>query len=78
MRLHVAFKSTERLRRQMLALSRRYRMSKKKPFTPDPGEASDWGSHSQTQEPWKGNPEKEQRSGEKKHDLEKWRESDTH
>lgn len=53
-------------------------MNTKKPVTPDPGEKTDWGSHSQTQEPWKGNPEKEQRSGEKKHDLEKWRESDTH
>ena len=78
MRLHVAFKSAERLRRRMLALSRRYRMSRKKPVTPDPGEASDWGSHAQTKEPWKGNPEKEQRSGDRKHDLEKWHESNTH
>jgi len=53
-------------------------MSTKKPVTPDPGEPTDWGSHAQTKEPWKGNPEKEQRSGDKKHDLEKWRQSDTH
>jgi hypothetical protein len=65
MRLQVAFKSAERLRERMLALTRRYRMSRKKPVTPDPGEASDWGSHAQTKEPWKGNPEK-------------WQESDTH
>jgi hypothetical protein len=69
----------------MLALSRRYAMPRKKPATPgnkpvsqDLGERSDWGSHAQTKEPWKGNPEKEQRSGDKKHDLEKWHESDTH
>ncbi len=78
MRLHVAFKSAERLRRKMLALSKRYRMTRKKPVTPDPCESSDWGSHAQTHEPWKGNPEKEQQSGEKKHDLEKWHESNTH
>lgn len=53
-------------------------MTRKKPASPDPGERSDQGSHAQTQEPWKGNPEKEQRSGDKKHDLEKWQESDTH
>lgn len=78
MRLHVAFKSAERLRRRMLSLTRRYRMARKKPVTPDPGERSDWGSHAQTKEPWKGNPEKEQRSDDKKPDLEKWQESNTH
>jgi hypothetical protein len=51
---------------------------KKKPVTPDRGERSDWGSHAQTREPWKGNPEKEQRSGEEKPDLEKWHETNTH
>ena len=50
----------------------------KKPTTKDPGRASDWGSHAQTDKPWKGNPEKEQRSDEAKPDLEKWQESDTH
>jgi hypothetical protein len=51
---------------------------KKKPVTPDRGERTDWGSHVQTREPWKGNPEKEQRSGEEKPDLEKWQQSKTH
>ncbi|MGL6061612.1 MAG: hypothetical protein ACRC1G_13120, partial [Bradyrhizobium sp.] len=57
---------------------RRFGMTRKKPASPDPGERSDQGSHAQTNEPWKGNPEKEQRSGDKKHDLKKWQESDTH
>jgi hypothetical protein len=50
----------------------------KKPVTPDPGEQTDWGSHAQTNEPWKGNPEKEQRPGDRKPDLEKWHETKTH
>jgi hypothetical protein len=50
----------------------------KKPATSDPGDRTDWGSHAQTNEPWKGNPEKEQRSNDKKLDLEKWNESKTH
>ena len=51
---------------------------KPKPVTPDSGRSSDWGSHAQTDKPWKGNPEKEQRSGyDKKPDLEKWHESNT-
>jgi hypothetical protein len=36
------------------------------------------GSHAQTNEPWKGNPEKEQRSGTKKSDPDKWQETNTH
>ena len=39
---------------------------------------TDWGSHCQTHEPWKGNPEKEQRPSDRKPDLEKWHESNTH
>jgi hypothetical protein len=50
----------------------------KKPVTPDPGDRTDWGSHAQTREPWKGNPEKEQRPGDGKPDLEKWHETKTH
>ena len=51
---------------------------KRKPVTPDRGRESDWGSHTQTDKPWKGNPEKEQRSlDDEKPDLEKWRESNT-
>jgi hypothetical protein len=52
-------------------------MSKEKP-TDDPRQQTDWGSHKQTDKPWKGNPEKEQRSGESKPDLEKWHETNTH
>ena len=52
-------------------------MSKERP-NDDPREQSDWGSHAQTDEPWKGNPEKEQRPGETKADLEKWQKSNTH
>ena len=50
----------------------------RKPVTSDPGDQTDWGSHAQTREPWKGNPEKEQRSGDKELDLEKWHDSKTH
>jgi hypothetical protein len=52
-------------------------MSKEKP-TDDPRQQTDWGSHKQTDKPWKGNPEKEQRSGASKPDLEKWHETNTH
>ena len=53
-------------------------MSKETPKT-DPRDRSDWGSHKQTDKPWKGNPEKEQRNDdEKKLDLEKWQKSNTH
>jgi hypothetical protein len=55
----------------------RYPMSKEKP-TDDPRQKTDWGSHEQTDKPWKGNPEKEQRPGSEKHDLEKWHETNTH
>ena len=52
-------------------------MSKESP-TDDPRRQTDWGSHSQTHEPWKGNPEKEQRSGTKKSDPDKRQETNTH
>ncbi|WP_198024751.1 hypothetical protein [Bradyrhizobium sp. Cp5.3] len=52
-------------------------MSKKRP-NDDPRQQNDWGSHSQTKKPWKEKPEKEQRSGEAKPDLEKWHETNTH
>jgi hypothetical protein len=42
-------------------------MSKETPKN-DPRERTDWGSASQTDKPWKGNPEKEQRSGTQKSD----------
>lgn len=52
-------------------------MSKEKP-TDDPRDRNDAGSHAQTDKPWKGNPEKEQRSGDAKPDLEKWQTTNTH
>jgi hypothetical protein len=54
-------------------------MSKETPKT-DPRERTDWGSPKQTDKPWKGNPEKEQRNDDTKPDLdiEKWQESSTH
>jgi hypothetical protein len=51
-------------------------MSKETPE--DDPRQNDQGPHSQTNEPWKGNPEKEQRSGTKKSDPDKWQESNTH
>jgi hypothetical protein len=44
----------------------------------DPRQKTDQGSHSQTDQPWKGNPEKEQRNDDTKIDLEKWQETNTH
>ena len=32
----------------------------------------------QTDKPWQGNPEKDQKPGDTRPDLEKWRNSDTH
>lgn len=52
-------------------------MSREKP-NDDPRQKTDWGSHKQTDKPWKEKPEKDQRSGLVKHDLEKWHETDTH
>ena len=51
-------------------------MSKESPLD-DPRQKTDQGSHSQTDKPWKGNPEKEQRN-EAEIDLEKWHRSGTH
>src|SRR4051812_6865281 len=55
----------------------RYGMSKESPLD-DPRQKTDQGSHSQTDKPWEGNPEKEQRSGTKKSDPDKWQETNTH
>jgi hypothetical protein len=40
-----------------------------------PAGKSDHASHKQTDKPWKGNPEKEQRNDDAKIDLEKWHET---
>ena len=52
-------------------------MSKETPKD-DPRQQSDWTSTKQTDEPWKAPPEKEQTSGVKPADLEKWNETSTH
>jgi len=44
----------------------------------DPREKTDWGSTKQTDEPWKGPPEKEQQGFAKKDDLERWQRTNTH
>jgi hypothetical protein len=67
----------ERSRRSALGVEEVRAMSKETPKD-DPRQRTDRGSHSQTKEPWKGNPEKEQQTGGPKHDLEKWHESVTH
>ena len=52
-------------------------MSKETPKD-DPRHSNDQGSHKQTDKPWKGNPEKEQRNDNAKIDLDKWHETNTH
>jgi hypothetical protein len=52
-------------------------MSKETPKD-DPRQRSDWASTKQTDKPWEGNSEKEQRSGAKKSDPDKWQETNTH
>jgi hypothetical protein len=52
-------------------------MNKETPSN-DPRQKTDWKSPKQTDEPWKGNPEKEQRPGGPPPDLEEWQESSTH
>jgi hypothetical protein len=52
-------------------------MSKETPVD-DPRQQTDRGSQKQTDKPWKGSPEKEQRPSGQKPDLENWRETNTH
>jgi hypothetical protein len=52
-------------------------MSKENPLD-DPRQQTDWNSPKQTDKPWKGNPEKEQRPGGPPPDLEEWERSNTH
>jgi hypothetical protein len=45
----------------------------------DPRQRTDWPSKRQTDEPWEGNPGKEQAAPDRhKADLEKWQRTDTH
>lgn len=47
--------------------------------TDDPRQRTDEAGNSQTKEPWKGNPEKDQRTDHgSRIDLEKWQDSKTH
>ena len=52
-------------------------MSKETPKD-DRRQKSNQAFHRQTDEPWKGNPDKEQRNDDAKIDLEKWYETNTH
>jgi hypothetical protein len=51
--------------------------SREKP-TDDPRQQTDWKNTKQTDKPWKGPVEKEQKPGGPPPDLEKWHESNTH
>lgn len=44
----------------------------------DPRRKTDWPTTKQSDEPWKGNPEKEQRNDDTDIDLEKWHRTNTH
>jgi hypothetical protein len=52
-------------------------MSKETPKD-DPRQKTDWSTTKQTDEPWKGPPEKDQFDPKEKPDLEKWNDSKTH
>jgi hypothetical protein len=56
---------------------RRCLMSKETPAD-DPRQKTDTGSLKQTDKPWKGPPEKEQKPSDHTPDLEKWQETHTH
>jgi hypothetical protein len=58
-------------------MSTGFPMSKETPKD-DPRQRTDKDSLKQTDAPWKGNPEKEQRSQISNDDLERWQQSDTH
>ena len=44
----------------------------------DPRQKNDWPNTKQTEKPWKGYPEKEQRNDDADLDLEKWQRTNTH
>jgi hypothetical protein len=52
-------------------------VSKERP-TDDPRQSTDWKNTKQTDKPWKGPVEKEQKPGGGKPDLEKWHDTNTH
>jgi hypothetical protein len=61
----------------ILERERSTKMSKEAPDN-DTGERSDWKNTKQTDEPWKGPVEKEQKRSGPPPDLEKWHETSTH
>jgi hypothetical protein len=67
----------ERLGRSDVAAAGGIFMSKERPAD-DPRKRTDPKTMKQTDEPWKGPPEKEQKPSDKPIDLEKWQQSDTH
>ena len=76
------FKTEKRERQAMLRSDaadsdREQAMSKETPKD-DPRQRKDRKSFKQTDEPWKGPPEKEQKPGGPPPDLERWHESNTH
>jgi hypothetical protein len=52
-------------------------MSKEKP-NDDPRQQTDWENTKQTDQPWKGQVEKEQKNDDADIDLEKWHQTKTH
>ena len=44
----------------------------------DPRQRTDWKTTKQSDEPWKGPPEEEQKPSDVKPDLEKWQRPNTH
>jgi hypothetical protein len=52
-------------------------MSREKP-NDDPRQQTDWKSTKQSDEPWKGSTEKEQKPSDAKPDLEQWHDTKTH
>jgi hypothetical protein len=52
-------------------------MSKEKP-NDDPRQKTDWKNTKQTDQPWKGQVEKEQKNSDGDIDLEQWQETNTH
>jgi len=60
-----------------LFLKQEVAMNKETPKD-DPRRQTDEGSLRQTDKPWTGNPEREQRNDDTKIDLEKWQRTNTH
>ena len=56
---------------------RKVHMSREKP-NDDPRQKTDWENTKQTDQPWKGQVEKEQKNEDAEIDLEQWHETKTH